>query len=138
VKGTSYEDPHSAVFFSFLHFPLRSRFSPQHPVLKHSLCCTCSVGDRISQPYEAAGKIVFYILSFEVFRGDTKFTDFDKNVFNWLSLFKCWDPSNRTGPVMLFLLIEILYLCNCVAHAVQHAARVMILCYDRNCRLIDT
>jgi hypothetical protein len=44
------------------HFiPLRSKYSPQHPVL----CSSLNVRDQISHPYRTTGKIiVFYILIF--------------------------------------------------------------------------
>jgi hypothetical protein len=45
------------------HFlPLRSKHSPQHPVLKYlHLCSSLSVRDQVSHPYKT-GKIMFYIL----------------------------------------------------------------------------
>jgi hypothetical protein len=36
------------------HFSLRSKYSPQHPVLKHpSLCSSLNVRDQVSHPYRA-------------------------------------------------------------------------------------
>jgi len=49
------------------HFlPHRSKYSPQHPVLKHNLCSSHSVRDQVSHPYKTVGKIiVLYILIFK-------------------------------------------------------------------------
>jgi hypothetical protein len=48
------------------HFlPLGSKYSPQHPVLKHSLCSSLSVWDQVSYPDKTTSKISFS-------RGDRK------------------------------------------------------------------
>jgi len=39
-----------ALFFNFLH--LRSKYSPQHPVLKHPQSMSLSVRNQISHPYK--------------------------------------------------------------------------------------
>jgi hypothetical protein len=49
------------------HFnSLRSKYSPQHPVLQHlSLCSSLNVRDQVLHPYRTTGKIiVLYILIF--------------------------------------------------------------------------
>jgi hypothetical protein len=50
------------------HFiSLWSKYSPQHPVLKHSLCFSYNVRDQVSHPYRTTGKIIVlytYILIF--------------------------------------------------------------------------
>jgi hypothetical protein len=54
------------------HFlPLRSKYSPQHPVLKHPQSIVfCSVRDQVSHPYKITGKItVFYVLIFKFLEG---------------------------------------------------------------------
>jgi hypothetical protein len=39
--------------------PLRSKYSPQHPVLKHlSLYSSLNVRDQVSHPYRTTGKII--------------------------------------------------------------------------------
>jgi hypothetical protein len=39
--------------------PLRSKYPPQHPVLKHlSLCFTLNVREQVSQPYRTIGRII--------------------------------------------------------------------------------
>jgi hypothetical protein len=40
-KSTSYEAPHYAVFSNLPSLHLRSKYSPQHPVLKHTQNYTC-------------------------------------------------------------------------------------------------
>jgi hypothetical protein len=49
------------------HFiPLRSKYSPQHPVLTLSLCSSLNIRDQVSHPYRTTGKIiVLYILIFK-------------------------------------------------------------------------
>jgi hypothetical protein len=47
------------------HFlPLKSKYSPQHSVLKHPRSMfSLSLRDKVSQPYDTAGKvIVLYVL----------------------------------------------------------------------------
>jgi len=50
------------------HFlPLRSKYSPQHPVFKHNLCPSPSVRDQVSSPYKITGIImVLCILVFKI------------------------------------------------------------------------
>jgi hypothetical protein len=44
------------------HFPPhKSKYSSHHPVLRHSLCSSLNVRDRISQPYKTTGKCSFCI-----------------------------------------------------------------------------
>jgi hypothetical protein len=53
------------------HFiPLRSKYSPQHPVLKHpSLCSYLSDRDQVSHPHRTTGKIIMlHILIFNFSR----------------------------------------------------------------------
>jgi hypothetical protein len=41
------------------HFlPLRSKYSPQCPALKHALCPSLSGRDEVSRPYTTIGKIM--------------------------------------------------------------------------------
>jgi hypothetical protein len=45
----------------------RSKYSPQHPVLKNtlSLCSSINVRDQVSHPYKITGRIiVLYIVTF--------------------------------------------------------------------------
>jgi hypothetical protein len=53
--------------FSRYFIRLRSKYSPQHPVLKHpSLCSSLNGRDQVSQPYKTTGRImVLYILNFK-------------------------------------------------------------------------
>jgi hypothetical protein len=45
--------------------PLTSKYSTQHPVLKHNLCSLLSVRDQVSHPYKTKDIImVLYILIF--------------------------------------------------------------------------
>jgi hypothetical protein len=52
--------------FSRYFSPLRSKYSPQHPVLNtYSLCSSLNVRDQVSQPFKTTGTImVLYILTF--------------------------------------------------------------------------
>jgi hypothetical protein len=59
--------PHFAVSPTFCHFmSFQSKYSPQHPLLKHSSLCSClSIIDQLSRPYRTTGRIiVLYILIF--------------------------------------------------------------------------
>jgi hypothetical protein len=38
--------------------PLRSKYSPQLPVLRHNLCSSLSVRDQVSHPYKTTGEII--------------------------------------------------------------------------------
>jgi hypothetical protein len=43
---------------------LRSKYSPQHPILKHPLCSSLNVTDEVSDPYKTRGNIIIlHILS---------------------------------------------------------------------------
>jgi hypothetical protein len=43
------------------HFiPLRSKYSPKHPVL--NLCSSLNVRDQFSHPYKTTGKIIVYVV----------------------------------------------------------------------------
>jgi hypothetical protein len=73
ILGEEYESC-SSLLCSFLHppitlFPLRSKYSPQHPVLKHpQFMFPLYVRDHLSHPYRSTGKIiVLYILIFTFF-----------------------------------------------------------------------
>jgi hypothetical protein len=45
--------------------PPRSKYSPQHPVLKHPLSPFLTVRDQVSHPYKTTRKIMaLYILTF--------------------------------------------------------------------------
>jgi hypothetical protein len=50
------------------HFlPLRSKYSHQHPILKHNLCSYLGVEDKVTQLYKTGGKIMIlytFILKF--------------------------------------------------------------------------
>jgi hypothetical protein len=57
------------------HFmSLRTKYSPQHPVLKHpSLLSSLNVRNQVSHPYRTMGKIIVVcILYFTFFRQQTK------------------------------------------------------------------
>jgi hypothetical protein len=50
---------------SYLFIPFRPKYSPHHPVLKHSLYFSLNVRDKVSHTYKTTGKIIFlYILIF--------------------------------------------------------------------------
>jgi hypothetical protein len=62
MKRTSYDAPHDAVFSSSPHFlSLRSKYSPQHPVLRNSQSIFFPT---VSQPYKTIGKIIVLIFKF--------------------------------------------------------------------------
>jgi len=67
VKRTRYEAPHYAVFSSSHRFhPLRSKYSPQHPVVIHLQSMFFSVTEQASCPYKTTEKtVVLYILIFK-------------------------------------------------------------------------
>jgi len=46
------------------HFlPLRSKYSPQHPAVRHNLCTSLSVTEEVEHPYKQTGTIMdLYIL----------------------------------------------------------------------------
>jgi hypothetical protein len=57
-----------------IFLPFRSKYLPQHTVLKKtlSLCSSLKVRDQVSHPYSTTGKItVPYILIFRVFLYET-------------------------------------------------------------------
>jgi hypothetical protein len=55
------------------HFlPLRFKYSPEYPVLKHNLWSSLSVTDQVSHPYKTKSKV----LSFQ--KGDGKMRDCTK------------------------------------------------------------
>jgi hypothetical protein len=57
---------------AYLFIPLWSRYSPQQPVLTHSVCYF-NVRDQVSYPYKAAGKFIhLYILIFMFLRQHTR------------------------------------------------------------------
>jgi hypothetical protein len=64
--STNYEAPHCATFSILPYFiPLKSKYSPQHPVLKHPQT-PLIVRDQVSDPYKTTGRIVLlYILTFK-------------------------------------------------------------------------
>jgi hypothetical protein len=81
VFGEEYKSWSSSlcIFLTSYHFiPLRSKYSFQHPVLKHlSLCTSLNVSDRVSHPYKTTGKfIVLYIVIFMFLDGRWKDRNF--------------------------------------------------------------
>jgi hypothetical protein len=68
-KSTSYEAPRLTVFSTLRRFTrLQSKYSPQHPVLKHpSQCSSLSVRDQVSHPHRRTTSkiIVLDILMFK-------------------------------------------------------------------------
>jgi len=61
VKCRSYEALHYAVFYSLLELPFRSKYSPQHPVLKHLHSVFFPLCERLSFKF-----IVVYILIYQL------------------------------------------------------------------------
>jgi hypothetical protein len=55
------------------HFnPFWSKYSPQHPVLKHPhLCFSLTVRDQVSQTYRTTSKLYFVYFKFYIFRQQT-------------------------------------------------------------------
>jgi hypothetical protein len=60
--------------------PFRSKYLPQHSLLKNALCSSPKVRDQVSHPYSTTGKIiVLYILIFRFFIWYGKRKDFGLN-----------------------------------------------------------
>jgi hypothetical protein len=53
-----YEAPHYPIIFSLLLHPLRYKYSPQQPVLKHPLYSFPNVTDQVSHPHKRISKII--------------------------------------------------------------------------------
>jgi hypothetical protein len=68
ILGEEYKSRSSSLysFFSSYFIPLRSKYPPQHPVLKHPQ--SMFLRDQVSHLYRTTGKIiVLYILIFKFF-----------------------------------------------------------------------